>query len=441
MYHILTSALTTPYSQDVSKLLHTVEHEVLSALLLILIDEHQTRQNADLRGEELASLVDTMGLEVRHSEFIPLRGETSATLIGSGKVAEIKELLEELEADVVIFDRPISPRVQRNLEEIFQSAVIDRDEVILQIFADRAQTKEAMLQVELARLQYSLPRLVRKWTNLSQQRGGVRGSRGEGETQLELDRRQIQNRIALLKKQLENVVQQREVQRSSRLKSPNPIGAIVGYTNSGKSTLLNTLTQAGVLAEDKLFATLDPTTRLFKLPGGEEVLLSDTVGFVSDLPHHLVDAFKSTLEEARYADFLIIVCDASHPDMIATYTTTVQVLEDLGVTDKPAIVVANKIDKVEDFFPLSRLKNLYQPVLETSLKTGQGLEELVGAITETIHALNPALSYKFPNDRHDLVAYLHRSGQVEDISYTEEGIIVKARLAERFASSLNSYRV
>ena len=212
MYHILTSALTTPYSQGVSKLLHTVEHEVLSALLLILIDEHQTRQNADLRGEELASLVDTMGLEVRHSEFIPLRGETSATLIGSGKVAEIKELLEELEADVIIFDRPISPRVQRNLEEIFQSAVIDRDEVILQIFADRAQTKEAMLQVELARLQYSLPRLVRKWTNLSQQRGGVRGSRGEGETQLELDRRQIQNRIALLKKPRRR---QRQSRRSS----------------------------------------------------------------------------------------------------------------------------------------------------------------------------------------------------------------------------------
>ncbi|MDI9455179.1 MAG: GTPase HflX [Spirochaetota bacterium] len=424
-----------------SKPLHSLEHEMLSALLLILIDENETRQNAGLRSEELASLVDTMGLEVLHIEFIPLRGETSATLIGSGKVAEIKELLEELEADVVIFDRPISPRVQRNLEEIFQSAVIDRDEVILQIFADRAQTKEAMLQVELARLQYSLPRLVRKWTNLSQQRGGVRGSRGEGETRLELDRRRIQDRIALLKKQLLNVVQQREVQRSSRLKSPNPIGAIVGYTNSGKSTLLNTLTEAGVLAEDKLFATLDPTTRLFKLPGGEEVLLSDTVGFISDLPHHLVDAFKSTLEEARYADFLIIVCDASHPDMIATYTTTVQVLEDLGVTDKPAIVVANKIDKVEDFFALSRLKSLYQPVLETSLKSGQGLETLIDAITETIHTLNPTLSYKFPNDRHDLVAYLHRSGQVADISYTEEGIIVKARLAERFASSLNSYRV
>ncbi|HPB42362.1 MAG TPA: GTPase HflX [Sphaerochaeta sp.] len=424
-----------------SKPLHSLEHAMLSALLLILIDENETRQNAGLRSEELASLVDTMGLEVLHTEFIPLRGETSATLIGSGKVAEIKELLEELEADVVIFDRPISPRVQRNLEEIFQSAVIDRDEVILQIFADRAQTKEAMLQVELARLQYSLPRLVRKWTNLSQQRGGVRGSRGEGETRLELDRRRIQDRIALLKKQLLNVVQQREVQRSSRLKSPNPIGAIVGYTNSGKSTLLNTLTEAGVLAEDKLFATLDPTTRLFKLPGGEEVLLSDTVGFISDLPHHLVDAFKSTLEEARYADFLIIVCDASHPDMIATYTTTVQVLEDLGVTDKPAIVVANKIDKVEDFFALSRLKSLYQPVLETSLKSGQGLETLIDAITETIHTLNPTLSYKFPNDRHDLVAYLHRSGQVANISYTEEGIIVKARLAERFASSLSSYRV
>ncbi len=425
----------------VSKLLHTLEHDVLSALLLILIDESESRQGADLRSEELTSLVDTMGLETRHVEFIPLRAETSATLIGSGKVLEVKELIDEIECDVVIFDRPISPRVQRNLEEVFGCAVIDRDEVILQIFADRAQTKEATLQVELARLQYSLPRLVRKWTNLSQQRGGVRGSRGEGETQLELDRRQIQSRIALLKKQLSNVAQQREVQRSSRLESPNPIGAIVGYTNSGKSTLLNTLTGAGILAENKLFATLDPTTRLFKLPGGEEVLLSDTVGFVSDLPHHLVEAFKSTLEEARYADFLIIVVDASHPDMIATYKTTVEVLEELGVTDKPAIVVANKIDAVEDHFAIARLKSLYQPVLETSLTKKIGLEELVEAVADRIHALNPSVVYTFPNDRHDLVAYLHRSGQVDDISYTEEGIIVKARLAERFAASLKAYRV
>ncbi|MFA5699529.1 MAG: GTPase HflX [Sphaerochaeta sp.] len=422
-----------------AKLLHTLEHEQLTALLLILIDESESREKAHLRSEELTSLVDTMGLKPIHFEFIPLRGENSATLIGSGKVGEVHELIGELECDVVILDRPISPRVQRNLEATFDCAVIDRDEVILQIFADRAQTKEALLQVELARLQYSLPRLVRKWTNLSQQRGGVRGSRGEGETQLELDRRQIQSRIAYVKKQLEGVIQQRATQRSSRLESPQPIGAIVGYTNSGKSTLLNTLTNAGILAEDKLFATLDPTTRLFKLPGGEEILLSDTVGFVSDLPHHLIDAFTSTLEEATYADFLIIVCDASHPDLIATYTTTVNVLEDLGVTDKPAIVVANKIDRVEDPFALARLQSLYQPVLETSLKTLQGLDELVEAIAGTIHTLNPTLAYRFPNDRHDLVAYLHRSGQVDDVSYTEEGIVVKARLSERFAAPLTAY--
>lgn len=422
------------------KHVYEIKDENQRALLLILVPPTESDQSSKRRAEELKALVSTMGALTVRTEFIPLRQTNSATLIGSGKVAAIKLLVEELEIDVVIFDQGINPRVQRNLEKEMETCVIDRDEVILQIFADRAATKEAALQVELARLEYSLPRLTRRWTNLNRQQGGVKGTKGEGETQLELDRRQIQDRVVNLKQQLEKVVQQRNIQRNQRLNGNIPTGAIVGYTNSGKSSLLNALTNADVLVEDKLFATLDPTTRMVKLPGGEEILLSDTVGFISDLPHNLVDAFKSTLEEAKYADFLIIVCDASHPDMIACYTTTVQVLEELGCTDKPAIVLANKMDKVEDAFAVSRLKSLYSPVLETSIKTGAGLDALMNQIGITLHELCPTTTYLLPNSRHDLVAHIHRYGQVESIDYTEEGILVKSRIQVRFQGPLHPFR-
>ncbi|HPE93582.1 MAG TPA: GTPase HflX [Sphaerochaeta sp.] len=422
------------------KRVYEIKDEDQRALLLILVPPTESDQSSKRRAEELKALVSTMGALTVRTEFIPLRQTNSATLIGSGKVAAIKLLVEELEIDVVIFDQGINPRVQRNLEKEMETCVIDRDEVILQIFADRAATKEATLQVELARLEYSLPRLTRRWTNLNRQQGGVKGTKGEGETQLELDRRQIQDRVVNLKQQLEKVVQQRNIQRNQRLNGNIPTGAIVGYTNSGKSSLLNALTNADVLVEDKLFATLDPTTRMVKLPGGEEILLSDTVGFISDLPHNLVDAFKSTLEEAKYADFLIIVCDASHPDMIASYTTTVQVLEELGCTDKPAIVLANKMDKVEDAFAVSRLKSLYSPVLETSIKTGAGLDALMNQIGITLHELCPTTTYLLPNSRHDLVAHIHRYGQVESIDYTEEGILVKSRIQVRFQGPLHPFR-
>ncbi|ADY13936.1 GTPase HflX [Sphaerochaeta globosa] len=422
------------------KRVYEIKDEDQRALLLILVSHGESEQSSKRRADELKALVDTMGALTIRVEYIPMRQTNSATLIGSGKVEAIKLLVEELSIDVVIFDQGINPRVQRNLEKEMETCVIDRDEVILQIFADRAATKEANLQVELARLEYSLPRLTRRWTNLNRQKGGVKGTKGEGETQLELDRRQIQDRVVALKLLLEKVVQQRNIQRNQRMNGNIPTGAIVGYTNSGKSSLLNALTNAGVLVEDKLFATLDPTTRLVKLPGGEEILLSDTVGFISDLPHNLVDAFKSTLEEAKYADFLIIVCDASHPDMLANYATTVQVLEELGCTDKPAIVLANKMDKVEDAFAVSRLKSMYNPVLETSIKTGEGLDALLTQIGITLHELCATTTYLLPNTRHDLVAHIHRFGQVESIDYTEEGILVKSRIQGRFQGPLQNYR-
>jgi len=409
--------------------------------LLVLVPATEDRIHAKHRGEELQALVSTMGPMTVHTLTIPLREPNSATLIGSGKVAEVKTLIDTYEADIIVFDQGISPRVQRNLERELECCVIDRDEVILQIFADRAATKEASLQIELARLEYSLPRLTRMWTGLSRQQGGVKGNKGSGEQQLELDRRKVKEKIAVLKEQLKKVQQQRQVQRSQRQNSNVPLGAIVGYTNSGKSSLLNALSQAGVLVENKLFATLDPTTRAVKLPGGTEVLLSDTVGFVSDLPHNLVDSFKSTLEEAKFADFLIIVCDASHPDMIGSYTTTVQVLEELGCTDKPAIVMINKMDAVHDDFAVARLKSMYSPTIETSVLKGEGIDDLLTQIGETLHSLCPISYYLIPESRYDLIAHIRRSGQVLSIDYRDEGILVETQILERYQSPLVDFKV
>lgn len=423
------------------KRIHDIGEDRQRALLMVIMENNEEKAHAQVRGEELSSLVATMGPSIISTTYIPLRETNSATLIGSGKVQEIKTLVDQESPDLIIFDHSLNPRVQRNLEKEFDCCVIDRDEVILQIFADRAATKESVLQVELARLEYSLPRLSRRWANLSQQRGGVKGSKGEGETQLELDHRQIKDKIVLLKAQLKKVQQQRTIQRNQRMNGNIPMGAIVGYTNSGKSSLLNALSNAGVLVENKLFATLDPTTRMVKLPGGEEILLSDTVGFVSDLPHNLVDSFKSTLEEAKYADFLIIVCDASHPDMINCYKTTVNVLEELGCTDKPAIVMINKMDAIYDQFAVSRMRSLYSPTVETSVKNNQGIDELLKQIGETIHALCPTTHYRIPDNRYDLIAHIRRTGQVETIDYTDNGIEVGARIQKRFQGPLERFRI
>lgn len=423
------------------KHIHDIEIEQQRAILLVLVPPTEERTHAAYRGEELQALVSTMGPKTVHILLIPLRETNSATLIGRGKVAEIATLIDTYESNLVIFDQTISPRVQRNLEREWKCCVIDRDEVILQIFADRAATKEATLQVELARLEYSLPRLTRMWTGLSRQHGGVKGTRGGGEQQLELDRRQIKEKIAFLKDQLKKVQQQRSVQRSQRQNSNVPLGAIVGYTNSGKSSLLNALSQSDVLVENKLFATLDPTTRAVKLPGGVEVLLSDTVGFVSDLPHNLVDSFKSTLEEATYADFLIIVCDASHPDMLGSYTTTVQVLEELGCTDKPAIVMINKMDAIHDDFAVARLKSMFSPVIETSVRRMEGLDTLLTQIGETLHELCPVTHYLIPQDRYDLVAYIRRSGQVLSTEYLDDSILLTTQIMERYQGPILPFQV
>jgi GTP-binding protein HflX len=323
----------------------------------------------------------------------------------------------------------LSPRVQRNLEKAWETLVIDREEVILRIFASRARTKEAKLQVELAKLQYQRPRLRRMWAGLNRQRGGFYGTKGEGETQLELDQRIIDDKIVQLKKDLEKVSKERELQRQSRMRSPIPRCAIVGYTNSGKSSLLNLLSpDAGVLVEDKLFATLDPTTRMVKLPGGEEMLLTDTVGFVSNLPTNLVQAFKSTLEEAKYADFLIIVSDASHPDMLSCWDTTKTVLEELGCGEKPAIVFVNKMDKQFDEVAVARMKSSAPIVVCGSVTHGTNIDLLEDAVVAMIHRLSPVLNLVIPENRYDLIAQIRREGQIVTIDYSGEGVHITARV-------------
>ena len=380
-----------------------------------------------------------MGADIKGSVIIPLRAVHAATLIGTGKVEELQALVQEAQADCIIFDQDVAPRVQRNLEQLCDIAVIDRQEVILQIFSDRATTKEAVLQVALARQQYSLPRLTRKWTHLSRQRGGMKGTRGEGETQLEIDRRMVMSRIAALKKELKKVEAQRLIQRKNRTEGTTPTAAIVGYTNAGKSSLLNLLASSDVLVENKLFATLDPTTRKITLPRGGEVLVSDTVGFVSNLPHQLVDAFKSTLEEAAYADFIIHVVDAAHPDMLQCYETTMEVLASLGCVDKPMLLFVNKMDAVHDEFSLMKIRTDHPDIVCGSVHRNEGITELFNAMEELAHGAHQEISYTFPLSRGDLVGAIRANGIILSIEY-RDGIEVRARVPQRLLSRLAAWR-
>ena len=344
------------------------------ALLVIPIEDIN---DSKLRIDELSSLVKTMGLEVLSAIVFKIREFNSATMLGKGQLEELKDNIIYFECDCVIFDTSLSPRVLRNLENELDICVIDREEVILQIFADRAQTKEAKLQVALARSEYSLPRLRRRWEDLSQQRGGVRGSKGSGERQLELDKRSLSEKIVALKRELEEVKKIRKTQRKSREKKDAYSFALVGYTNAGKSSLLNLLTNANTLVEDKLFATLDPTTRQFKLKNRIDVTLTDTVGFVSNLPHHLISAFSSTLEEAKYADTLIIVIDLANPDCERCQETTLEVLTSLGAGENDKIIVFNKIDNIANDIAYQRLKVSYPNHIEISVKERKNIDLLL----------------------------------------------------------------
>jgi GTP-binding protein HflX len=374
---------------------------------------------------ELKELVENLRIIVTRTTLVQLRRPTPATLLGSGKTEELIALAKADGADVIVFDEALSPAQQRNWEELSGLAVIDRQEVILEIFADRAHTREAILQVALARMEYSLPRLTRAWTHLSRQRGkGALG--GEGETQLEVDRRIVRDRIAHLKRELVNVVQQRDVQRRKRQRIPIPTSAIVGYTNAGKSTLLNSLTGAQVLAANKLFATLDPTTRQLVLRGNQKLLVTDTVGFIRRLPHGLVEAFKATLEEVVVADFLIHVLDVSNPNIEHHHATTLSVLGELGASDKTIITVFNKVDAA-DAEMRQRARRLASDGLFVSALTREGLDALEARCLELIAEAHAATELMVPHERYDVIARMHAVGHVQSEEQLDDGVRLRGR--------------
>jgi GTP-binding protein HflX len=382
-------------------------------------------EGAELLGE-LKELVENLGIIVARTVLVTMRaGEQPKFLIGTGKTAELITQAKEDGCDLIVFDKELSPAQQRNWEEESGLAVIDRQEVILEIFADRAQTREAVLQVALARMEYSLPRLTRAWTHLSRQRGkGAMG--GEGETQLEQDRRLVRDRIAHLKRELEQVLLQREVQRRRRMRKPVPGAAIVGYTNAGKSSLLNKLTGAQVLAADKLFATLDPTTRQLGLPDGRTLLMTDTVGFIRRLPHRLVEAFKATLEEVVVSDFIIHVLDVANPNVEHHFATTMDVLGELGAGEKPMIIAFNKVDAA-DPQTLAVMRARHPEALFISVHTGEGLDRLLARCAELAIDDQMSAELLIPHDRYDLVAKLHQIGTVAEQDTRDEGVLVRGR--------------
>ena len=381
---------------------------------------------------ELARLAQTAGLVVVGRATQALRRPHPATLIGQGKVAEIKALVETERADVVIFDDSLSPAQQRNLETAFCKKVVDRSALILDIFAQRAQSLEGKMQVELAQLQYMLPRLTRQWTHLSRQQGGGVGTRGPGETQLEVDRRRVRERIAQLRDRLREVSRTRSLHRDTRAAIPFPTVALVGYTNAGKSTLMNALTRAGVLVEDKLFATLDPTVRRLRLPSGQPVLLADTVGFIHKLPHQLVEAFKGTLEQVRTADLLLHVIDVSHPSWPEHARVVDGVLTEIGADQQPCLRVFNKLDLVAEADTLPRESG----ALRIAARTGEGLDALLHGVEAQFTEQLERVQCVLPATRGDLVAWLRRSGRIEDEVYEEALVRITVLLPPKVAGQL-----
>ena len=395
------------------------------ALLVgVYFDKHEADEAESLL-DELRELVKTLGIGVVDQLLVRVPKSHARYLMGTGKTEEVIDVAKDLECDCIIFDNELTPAQQRAWEQDSNICVIDRQEVILDIFNVRAQTKEARLHVQLARMEYSLPRLARMWTHLDRQGGGV-GARGEGEKQLETDRRLARKRIDRVKAQLEEVRKQRTTQRKERERMPLPHASIVGYTNAGKSTLLNRLTGSSVLAEDMLFATLDTTTRRIELPDGQPLLLTDTVGFIRRLPHRLVEAFKATLEEALLADFLIHLLDASDPEVLATYTTTQEVLAELGAEEKRKLLVFNKVDLVEDNAMRRELEGRFPDACFISAGTGEGLENLQNRMSTMLAGRVHRLQLRIPQSRHDVVTRLHRDGKIISTDYEGQDVLLQA---------------
>ncbi len=372
--------------------------------------------------DELRELVGTLGVEIGGEIVATLKEINPRYLVGSGKMEEIAAMAKGSGCNLVIFDDELSPAQQRNWEKDAQLRAIDRQEVILDIFASRASTREATLQVELARLQHQLPRLKRLWSHLDRQRGGGAMQRDAGETQMEMDGRLLRDKIGRVKDEIEAVVKQRATQRKQRRRVPVPTCGIVGYTNAGKSSLLNRLTGAQVYAKDQLFATLDPTTRQLALPSGRKVLVTDTVGFVRRLPHKLVEAFKATLEEAVQADFLLHVVDLSSPEYESHLRTTESVLAEIGAGERTLVPVFNKIDLVDDPMVLRTARQIHPDAFLVSVHTGEGLDALLAHMDELLASRDEELQLLVPHDHYDLIGRLHKEGAILEEKFLDDGV-------------------
>ena len=400
---------------------------------------HEKEDAEDLLNE-LGELVRTLGIPIIEKRLIFNREPQARLFVGSGKAEEVCERAKELNCDIIIFDNQLSPAQQRNWETLAGITVIDRQEIILDIFGTRAQTREAKIQVDLARMAYSLPRLTRAWSHLGKQGGGI-GSKGEGESQLEQDKRKIRGQIDRLKSDLKDVRRNRANQRKDRKRAPVPNAAIVGYTNAGKSSLLRRLTGADVFVENALFATLDTTTRKIDLPNKQPLLLTDTVGFIRKLPHQLVESFNATLEEAVMADFLVHLLDASHPRVLEFYGTTMKVLAELGADKKKTLIVFNKIDLVDDPLTRAMLRNEHPEALFISVHTGEGIDQLVGQLSSLVDAGIQEVELHLPLDRSDLLARLHREGVVHHTDYEEKFIRIRASVSQRLCQTLEPFLI
>jgi GTP-binding protein HflX len=408
------------------------------ALLIGL--EKQGVSKWDLRDslEELAELANSAGAEVVDTVTQKLDRPTAPYYIGKGKAESLKPALQDRQVTSVIFDDELSPAQGRNLENLLSRKVLDRTQLILDIFAQRARSREGRLQIELAQLQYLLPRLTRMWHHLSRQTGGI-GTRGPGETQLEVDRRRVQERISRLERELESVRKTRAVQRQGRKRHQWPVAAVVGYTNAGKSTLLNLLTGADVVAENKLFATLDPTTRSFMLPNKQRVLLTDTVGFLRKLPHTLIESFKATLEEVSEADLLIHVVDLSHARVDDQIEAVESVIKELDAHGKQTLIVFNKIDNLQNRDLIETYVRRFPGSVAISAKTGEGVNKLVLALQDALSAWRLRSHFKIPASESALIAEIHRVGHVLELKYEGNDAIIVAHVPPELGQKLANF--
>jgi GTP-binding protein HflX len=416
--------------------------DLKNALLVGVYRSGEEKKDCEDYLAELERLCQTFGLHTVGKVSCPIKKLDAGTYLGTGKLDELCQMAQEKNADVIIFDDEISPHQQRNLEKIFGKAVIDRTELIIEVFAQRAQTREARLQIELAQVRYQLPRLKRLWTHLSRQSaGGGAYLKGEGEKQIEIDRRLLKKRVDRLKKEIEEVVAHRQMQRTLRKRTGIPTFAIVGYTNAGKSTLLNALTQADVLVEDKLFATLDTTTRKFLLPNRQEILLIDTVGFIRKIPHSLVAAFKSTLEEAVHTDVLLHLVDISHPMAEEQAESTMKVLEELGAKGCPIITVLNKSDQCKNPTMFYRFRVKYPKTVQICALDGTGFDLLLEQMMKEISLLRKVVKLRIPQSDYGLVSELMREGRVVHSDYEENDVVIEVEIPLRLESKVEPFLI